>query len=205
MQFPLRGLREWIQVTCDVQHHTTVNRLVSSGKVPVRVVWACFFFLGWMFSVWVEDYDQTLPLPVVFARVGARRTQSKSRVNFRTIRLTCPLFLTTCSYLITYLTTLCLLRRRFLYVWNFRQAGSQSTKRVKEAKPAPRQLCELAHRLTIRLTILALLGDTCSCRRAALAYTANIEAGRVGTPVANSAWREFFWSCEVSWLIPRVD
>ena len=58
----------------------------------------------------------------------------KSRVNFRTIRLSCPLFLTTCSYFLAYLPTLTLFSNApihvvvvcFTYFWNFRKAGKTS-------------------------------------------------------------------------------
>ena len=55
--------------------------LVVSGNVPMRV--ACFF-LGISFCVLFAEYNHTLPLPDFFFYL------SLSRVNFRTVRLTCP-------------------------------------------------------------------------------------------------------------------
>ena len=123
-----------------------------------------------MFLCWLQITTRPFPCECFFTcrcYVGARRAQTNSRVNFRTIRLTCPLFLTTCSYFLNYLPTLTLQTLpvvvvvvvvvvvevevevvevavvavlNFTYFWNFRQAGSQKIQRTTQAKPAPHQL-----------------------------------------------------------------
>ena len=114
-----------------------------------------------MFSVLVADYDPTLPLPVSFTcrfYVGAQRAQRHSRVNIRTIRLTCPVLFTTCSYILTFLSTLALFTDAhiciyiyiiYIYIYSnitlyvfldfLRQAGNQNIKRARKAKLAPPQ------------------------------------------------------------------
>ena len=70
----------------------------------------CFgpLLLGRCFCVLVADYDRTLAVASVFSCrffFGVRRAQTSSRVNIRTIRLTCPLVPTICSFFLAHLPT----------------------------------------------------------------------------------------------------
>ena len=103
----------------------------TSGKVLERAVWPVFF-LGNNFSVLVAGYVHTLPMPVFFTcrfYVGARRAQKQSGVNFRIVRLACPLPLAP-TFLLTNVPRLTLLTdapiivviENLTYFWNFKQA-----------------------------------------------------------------------------------
>ena len=98
------------------------NTCINLGTTESRVPCTRFhlfgllglFFIGRIFSTRVAEYDHTCLLPVFFTcrfYVGARRAQIKSRVNFRSFRLTCLLLVTTSS-LSCFPTNTCFINRR---------------------------------------------------------------------------------------------
>ena len=98
------------------------NTCINLGTTESRVPCTRFhllgllglFFMGRIFSTRVAEYDHTCLLPVFFTcrfYVGARRAQIKSRVNFRSFRLTCLLLVTTSS-LSCFPTNTCFINRR---------------------------------------------------------------------------------------------
>ena len=106
-----------------------------------------------------------------------RRAQTNSRVHFRTVRLTCPLLFTT-LLLLSDLTTLHLPHSKdapffaatvcFTYFWNLRQAGDQTLKRAKKAKPAPYQCAISMFQTSNRRPLISqilLKAITCSSLR----------------------------------------
>ena len=76
---------------------------IRTGEVLVRVVWL-FFFWTEISIFWLRT--TTIPFPCHFFYLfflrGRGRAQTNLEVNFRTLRITCPLLLTICSYFPTY-------------------------------------------------------------------------------------------------------
>ena len=86
---------------------TTRSKIVRHGKVRVWVVW--LVFSGRNFSCsgcGLRPCPSLTSVLTCCLNVGTRREQNTQSVNFRTIRLSGPLHLTTCSYFLpTYLPT----------------------------------------------------------------------------------------------------